>query len=453
MKREVIFSIKLVFSGLFLLGFYGCSSIYGYKDSMDQFDNNLIINRCDYTKIDEKISKNDDVILWGIEGGSLARNCFNYKKSNELFDLAEYEYKEKVDKDSFLNNAFESTKTILVNNNINEYEGNIYEKIMVNTYKALNFASLNDKVNARVEFNRALDRQRRAKEYFNEEIKKKEDEISNDNGLNRIKNNKEVQNIVYKEFDDLFNNFKAYPDFVNPFTTYISGIYFLLEGDSVKARDLLKESLEMEPSNEQIKSDYELSKRYITSLKESKDNYAWIIYENGKGMIKDEIRINIPLFLFSRNVIYSGISLPKIVERDSSYKYLVANGKESTQICNMDSVIKTEFKKRFPLILSEALLNTISKTVTQKQLNDSSPLAGFLGVLYQSLTNRSDIRSWTALPKNFQALRVKLDSKGVEIKNNEGRIIKEVLVPKGKNALIYVKSQTIGNDVIHEILF
>ncbi|MGB5919055.1 COG3014 family protein [Arcobacter sp.] len=438
--------IKILLNSIFVFSFYGCAVISGYEDSLNSFDSNLESKNCDYTQIEENIKDDDDPILWGIQGGSLARNCFAYKKSNDFFDQAEEKYKLTVDKDSILNNTLESSKSILINNNANEYEGNTYEKVMVNTYKALNYASLNDNVNARIEFNRALDRQRRAKDYFKSEIQKKEKNLQ--------KVNKEAKNTVYKQYDGLLNDFKVYPDFINPFTTYMAGVYFLLEGDSVKARDLLKESMEMQPSNGQIKSDYELSNKYLaSSLKDSKEKYAWIIYENGKGMIKDEIRIDIPLFIFSRNVIYTGMALPKIVERNSSYTYLNINGKDTTEVCNMDNVIKTEFKKRFPAILSEAIANTITKTITQKQLNDSSPLAGFLGVLYQALTNKADIRSWSALPKNFQSLRVKLDGKPIEIKNNEGKIIKEVFIPNDKNALIYVKSQSIGNNIIHKILF
>jgi|TARA_R110002033_G_scaffold9971_1_gene32651 hypothetical protein len=438
--------IKILLNSIFVFSFYGCAVISGYEDSLNSFDSNLESKNCDYTQIEEKIKDDDDPILWGIQGGSLARNCFAYKKSNGFFDEAEEKYKQTVDKDSILNNTLESSKSILINNNANEYEGNTYEKVMVNTYKALNYTSLHDNVNARIEFNRALDRQRRAKDYFKSEIQKKE--------ANFEKENKEAENTVYKQYAGLLNDFKAYPDFINPFTTYMAGVYFLLEGDSVKARDLLKESMEMQPENGQIKSDYELSNKYLaSSLKNSKEKYAWIIYENGQGMIKDEIRIDIPLFIFTRNVIYTGIALPKIVERSSSYAYLDINGKDTTEVCNMDNVIKTEFKKRFPAILSEAIANTIAKTITQKQLNDSSPLAGFLGFLYQNLTNKADVRSWSALPKNFQSLRVKLDGKPIEIKNNEGKIIKEVFIPNDKNALIYVKSQSIGNNIIHKILF
>lgn len=446
MRIEIYLISKFLFFSLILLVLGGCTSIIG----INELDNKT--NSCDYKKIDEKIKDNNDTIFLAIKGGSQARNCLSYEKSNEFFDKAENQYKEDVDKDSAVKNILESSVSILVNNNANEYEGNTYEKVMVNIYKALNFASLNEPQNARVEFNRALDRQRRAKEYFKDEIIEKKEELYSIHQEKGPKEN-EAKDVVNKEYNSLLNDFKAYPDFINPFANYIAGIYFLLEGDSIKARDLLKESIQMDPLNEQIKSDYELSQKYINSSEKIKENYAWIVYENGKGMALNEIRIDIPLFIFTNNVIYTGLALPKIVERSSSYDYLEVNDKKTFEVCNMDSVIKTEFKKKFPKILSEAIANTISKTVTQKQLSDKSPLGGFLGFLYQNLTNRADIRFWSDLPKNFQSIRVKLNTNAIEIKNNQGKIIKEVLVPSGKNALIYVKSQSIGNEVVHEILF
>ena len=438
----------------------------GYGQVMDNFNKSLLTNSCEYNYIDEKIEDEDDSILWGIQGGSLARNCGDYKKSIELFDKAEEHYKEEVDTDSTLNNIAESTVSILVNNNANEYEGNTYEKVMVNTYKALNFASLNDHKNARVEFNRALDRQRRAKEYFEKEIKKKQEEIEKnykekskkDNELqidaSKVANNQKTQNAIYEKYDKLLNDFQAYPDFINPFTTYISGVYFLLNNDSKKARDLFKESLRMDPKNRQIREDYYLSKKNILGLKKSKRNYAWVIYENGQGMVKDEIRIDIPLFIVTNKVLYTGIALPKIEERNYSYKYLIINNKKTREVCNMDNVIKTEFKKRFPLIVSEAVMNLVFKTIAQQQLKKEAGIAGaLLGAVYQGLTNKADVRSWTALPKTFQSTRIRLNGEPIKIKDNRGNIIKSINIPKGKNALIYVKSQVQGNDIVHKILF
>ena len=469
MTRKLLITNILALSSILFLG--GCAAVTGHGQSMNDFNKVLLSDKCEFTEIDEKIKDDDDTILWGIQGGSLARNCTDYKKSIELFDKAEDKYKQDVDKDSTLSNIGEGTASVLVNNNVNDYEGNTYEKVMVNTYKALNFASLNDHVNARVEFNRALDRQRRAKEFFEKEIKEKKKELDEKNkeqlakqkdkkktqsavDTKKIAENDKTQSVIYKKYDKLLNDFQSYPDFINPFTTYVSGVYFLLNNDSRKARDLFKESLRMNPSNKQIQKDYALSKKFSRGIKRSKSKYAWVIYENGEGMVKDEIRIDIPLFLFTGKVHYTGIALPKIKERAYSYNYLTANGSKTTEVCNMDNVIKTEFKKRFPGVVSEAVLNLVFKTWAQYELQDKGGLVGgLLGAVYQGLTNKADVRSWTALPKSFQSTRIRITGKPIEIKDDKGNIIKTVSIPKGKNAMIYVKSQVHGNSKVHEIVF
>lgn len=468
MSKKICFNtIKILTTSIFIIFLGGCAAVQGHKGAMNDFDAKMQSDKCDFKDIEDKLKDDDDTILWGIQGGSLARDCKEYQRSVNYFDKAEEKYKEEVDKDNIGNNALESGASILVNNNVNEYEGNTYEKVMVNTYKALNFANLNDHANARVEFNRALDRQRRAKEYFESEIKKKKEELKKEDTQNnknqkQAKNfdkmeaaqNPQTQDAIYKKYNSLLNDFDAYPDFINPFTTYMSGIYFMLNGDASKARDLLKESVSMNPKSKQILSDFKLSDKYITSLKNSKDNYAWVIYENGQGMVKDEMRIDIPLFLFTRKAYYTGIALPKITEKSASYKYLDVNGQKTTTICNMDNVIKTEFKKRFPMIVTEAVLNMIVKTIAQKQLSDNGGLIGGLaGALYQGLTNKADVRSWTALPKEFQSLRVKLNGKPFEIKDENGNIVETVTIPKGRNAIIYVRSRNVGNTRTHQILF
>ncbi len=151
-------------------------------------------------------------------------------------------------------------------------------------------------------------------------------------------------------------------------------------------------------------------------------------------MGKKEININIPLFIFTNKVYYAGIALPKLYTRSSSYEYLEVNNQKSVLIANMDSVIKAEFEKRFSKIAIEATLNLIVKTYSQYELNKRGSLGGFAGMLYQSLTNRADIRSWTALPKNFQSLRVELDGTPVIIKDDRGKIISTVQVENNSDA-------------------
>lgn len=473
------FIISLIQISLLIL-FTGCAAVVGHKGSLNDFDQKLKSNSCDFNFIDEKINDDDDTILWGIQGASLARNCNDYNKSIALLDIVESKFKKDVDKDSTFNNIVESTGSVLVNNNILSYEGNIYEKIMINTYKALNYASLKDKEHARIEFNRALDRQRRAKSYYAKEIKDKQAEMkknadsemknaekksvsnsSTEKNKNKqkipslpnpmkIAKNKQTQDVIFNQYNSQFEGLKAYPDFVNPFTTYISGIYFMLEGDSRKATDLLKQTLRMDPKNKQIASDLKL----VKSLKKSKKKYAWLIYENGESIAKDEIRIDIPLFIVTKKANYTGIALPRLKERNSSYDHLKINGLKTTKVCDMDNVIKTEFKKRLPIIVTEAVLNTTVKTVTQYILQERVGwIGGLTAAVYQGLTNKADVRSWTALPKNFQSLRVEINNLPLIIRDDKGNIIKQIEIPKNKNALIYVKSENVGNNHFHQILF
>jgi len=439
--------VYLLFITIF---FSGCVAITGHGDALHSFEAVLKSSTCNYDFVNKKIKDNDDVILWASQGGSLSRNCFDYNRSNEMFDKAEELYKSDVDLQSNANRIGNSAGAILVNNNVNNYEGNVYEKVMLNTYKGLNFMALDDFANARVEFNRALDRQRRAKEYFAKEIQEALENSKKDENYQKAQN-QHTQKAIYDRYRDIFGGFEAYPDFVNPYATYISGLFFLLDGDYTKARDLLKESVAMQPKNEQIKRDFELADKLSGFYKKEK-NYAWIIYENGQSMAKREININIPLFIFTNRVYYAGLALPKLYERAGSYDFIEVNGQKSLLIANMDSVIKAEFEKRFSQVALEATLNLIVKTYTQYEMNKSGSFGGFVGMLYQSLTNRADIRSWTAFPKNFQSLRVELNEKPVIIKDDRGKVITTLQVENRNDVLIYIKSSSRGDVKVHKAI-
>ena len=439
--------LNRVYFLLFIAVFFsGCVAVTGHGDSLQTFEKELKNSTCNYSFVEEKIEDKDDVILWASQGGSLARNCFDYQKSNLYFDKVEELYKSNVDLQSNVSRTGESASTILVNNNVNDYKGNVYETVMLNTYKGLNFMAIDDFDNARVEFNRALDRQRRAKEYFNSEIKKEKQKNQKDKNYNKAQN-RYTQKAIYDVYKDTFDGFELYPDFVNPFTTYLSGIFFFLDGDYEKARHLLKESMSMQPNNKQIKSDFEL----IKNPKKNK-NYAWIIYEAGESMARREIRINIPLFIFTNKVYYTGIALPKLYSRDSSYKYIQVNNQQSTVVSDMDKIINTEFEKRFSQVALEATMNLIAKTYIQYELNKSGSLGGIAGMFYQSLTNRTDVRSWTALPENFQSMRVELNENLVIIKDDKKNVISTVEVEKDRNVLIYIKSSSKGSIKVHKII-
>ena len=177
--------------------------------------------------------------------------------------------------------------------------------------------------------------------------------------------------------------------------------------DYAKAYDSLKRAASM-TGNNTVKADMALAdalRKGNQSIKNIQPT-VWVVFENGLGPKKEEIRIDLPVFVASDNVKYAGMALPKLVEREQAYPALNIEGTETTLLSEMDRVVQAEFKAEFPYILGREVTRTVLKTVAQKQLNDENEKAGFIAAIAQLATTGADLRMWNSLPKNFQLARV-----------------------------------------------
>lgn len=386
------------------------------------------------------ISRGDSDLLANLNLASAYRCLGDFNKSNFYFDRAEAQYKSNRESTT----SIEVGKYIvsaLVNDSISGYSGEVYESILINSYKALNFLSLKDFANARVEFNRALDRQRQAKIYFQEEIEEAKERVKNSktsksNGVKeQTLKSEEFQNRVDNYYSNL-ESFKAYPDFINPFTTYMAGLFFMLEGDYRKAQDLLKESYSMSES-EVIQKDLELNIKALSG-KKRESRYIWVIFENGDAPKLVENVINIPLFLATDNILTAGIALQNIEDGENYFEYLLVNSQKSEIISDMSRVIKSEFKKKRTQMVMRALTNTISKAILQKQAKDKAGTLGLLGAsLYSILTNRADTRMWRVFPNRYEVVRVRAGE--IKITTPNRVILSELTLPKDRDSIVFVK--------------
>ena len=398
------------------------------------------------SKISKSKNPKGEDLLWSMQLGSLERINHNYSQSNVFFDKSE----QMLNYFDYQNEATDSVAAIAVSDNIIPYVGEEYDGIMINTYKALNFMALGENELARVEFNRALDRQRRAKEKFAKEIAKLQNDLEKEQAKedSRVKENvenPETKKLIADRYPGLYN-FKAYPDFVNPFTTYIAGVFFNLVGDHSKAAPLLKEAYGMVSDNEYLAQDIAITEQVLDGQKELTDT-VWVIFENGMGPVKDEFRIDIPLFAETEKVKYVGIALPKLEFREQAYPNLTitAAGQNYTtkQVADMDRVIQTEFNKDFKGILTRAIISTTSKAVAQyaldKKGDSSAKLVSFLVAAYSFATTAADVRIWTTLPKDFQVARFPIPADRLITINPSGGQSFQIEIPPCKNSLIYVK--------------
>jgi hypothetical protein len=427
----------------------GCNAPKSHLETFNKrFTNSEMEKSLEFarSKIGKGTNPGGEDLLWTLQLGAVERLRQNYRKSNEYFDNSE----DMLKYFDFQNKTVDSAASVAVNENIVPYLGEEYDGIMVNTYKALNFMALGDNDLARVEFNRALDRQRRAKEAFAEEIAKTKEQLDKRKGkegslARQSAENPEVQKLIARRYPGL-DAFEAYPDFVNPFTTYMAGVFFNLVGDPTKAVTFLKESAGMVPENKYIGEDLALAENVLDGRAVLKDT-AWVVFENGLGPVKEEFRVDLPLFVATDKVKYVGIALPKLVFRQPASSNLSIRAGDTTystqMVANMDRVIQTEFKKDFQGILTRAIISATAKAVaqyaTQKNEDSSAQLASLLVAAYSYATTAADVRIWTTLPKNFQVARFGIpENRKIHI-TPAGLGSFEVEIPPCKNAIVYIK--------------
>jgi hypothetical protein len=389
-------------------------------------------------------------LLWSLQAGAGYLQIGDCNSSVKYFDKSE----EMLNYYDFESKTADTAASILVNDNAVPYLGEEYDGVMVNTYKAVNFMIMGKYDLARVEFNRALDRQRRAKEHFANEIVKlkeqvaKEQQAKADVDLNRNIDNPEIGKIVQEKYPNLFE-YQAYPDFVNPFTTYFAGLSFNLMGDSQKAVDLLKESAGMVAENQYIKEDFAATENALDG-KGKIENTVWVVFENGFGPTKEEVRFDLPLFVVSDKVNYFGIALPVLRPGQQAYSHLTINadGREyrTAVAADMERVIRTEFNKDFPGILTRAIVSATVKAAAQYAIEkndrrrEGMRLLSFAMTLYSAGTTAADVRIWSALPQDFQVARLPMPAnRQLEIISPEGTKILNIKIDPCCNCVVYVK--------------
>lgn len=390
----------------------------------------------------KKVDKNDDTIYTGINAGGLARHCNDFEQSNYFFDKAEEAYKYDVDLQGLATKGTKSVASAVLNESVLDYEGSLYERIMVNVYKGLNFMSLRDFANARVEFNRALMRQDKAKEYFAKQIesnRKEFDEAKQD--INYEQNMGNNYNTISAQYEHLMRDFTTTKDFINPYATYMASVFFFLDEDYRRGADLFKEVALINSHNAEFHKEFSVFNQYANSTNPQRlKKYLFIVLESGFGAGLDEWAISVP-FIFDNQIISSPLALPVLKKRANSYDYLVANGAKTADFVDFDNIIATEFKINSPFIIGKALSSMIAKTTLSAAVAKNDPTGGFLSIaanIFTNATTRADVRFWNSLPK--YAKIVMIENKGrVVIQADDGTSVFESDLPD-KNLLIVVRS-------------
>ena len=323
---------------------------------------------------------------------------------------------------------------------------------------------MNDVDSARVEFNRAIDRQRRAKAFYAKLIEKNREAIEKEQrkdnkGVNTDDSMPQADKALQQKYPSLYS-FEAYPDFINPMVSYLAGIFALSEGDNQKAETLLKEAYGMNQNNSYIADDLAYVDGRLDGSAQNGRPFVWVIIEHGQAPVKTEWRMDVPVWIFSNKLNYVSLALPRIHPRAIAFEgYSIAVGDKvsnSRLLSDMDRVVMTEFKKEYPSIMRRALFSATTKAVIQYQTQRQAQnhdgktglafaLASIATTVYTIASTQADTRTWTTLPKRFDLIRLERPQNGkFNIKTSTGLTLTEVDLPLREHTLVYVKMATAG---------
>lgn len=477
MKKEPFkFAVVLFVAGLFS----GCASSEDYARelrghwSSGRFAEANVVAGTALQSTDE-----DDELLWQLEHGTTLRACGNAAEAS-----AEYE------KAATIAARWEETPDILLsgetlatltNLSVLPYRGRGSDVIMLHAYRALAFLETGNIASARVALNAAYQAQRDAVERNAKAIETAQEEAKeNSVDIGGLLQQSGLDKKLEAEKADLAG-VRVLADYVNPFATWLHGIYFLHTGtdgaDFERARVSLSRVSKMYPENPYITPDEKLAGQNLSAEKP----LTYIVFESGCapviGTIRVDTAISVPTGRGDWTFMPISIALPKLVlSADQKYwnlpffasgayvpgdstpatvPALSVNGVPASEICDMNSVVRTDFDNAYPAILTRTLITAFLKSAASAAINAVSreyaqrdgstgsalvSLATMIGsAVYTYASTDADVRCWQTLPQNFSIVRMETpDSRRVTV--NVGARSREIELLPGEVNLIVVKT-------------
>ena len=105
------------------------------------------------------------------------------------------------------------------------------------------------------------------------------------------------------------DNLKAYANYVNPFTVYLDGLFFMANAADASDLERAHKSLErvagFAPDNNYVKQDLAAVDGVMQGKPLTPTTY--VIFETGCAPVRDQIRIDIPVLLAKGSLRWRGI--------------------------------------------------------------------------------------------------------------------------------------------------
>lgn len=320
-----------------------------------------------------------DLLLYLLDLGLSLHSAGKYEESNKYLLQAD-----KIAEIKDYTSLATEGATLLVSENLKDYKGEDFEKVLINTYLAINYALLGNFEDALVEARR---------------VNHKLLMMVSEGGRNYEQNGfaRYLSAVIY-EAEGNWND--AYIDYKN--TYKLVPDYPSIGRDLWRMAFAMRMRDEMDQWDEEFKltaQDHEKAKLQITRPGRSE---IVVIYENGISPIKrpNPHFSSLPRFYPRFNPVYAAeITLQKEGETlhlPTAKLYDV----EATAIKNLDD--------KYAGLIAKKIAGVVAKETVAYEVekHTKDPLLGLATRLFLYVADQADLRSWNLLPRDFQIARI-----------------------------------------------
>ena len=327
-------------------------------------------------KLAEEGEKSPDLLLYYLDIGLALHSAGKYAESNEYLLKADQIAEIK----DYTSLAAEAT-TLLTSENIKDYKGEDFEKVLINTYLAMNYALMGDFENALVEARRV----NRKLYLMITEGKRRYQQSAFARYLSAVLYE------VTGEYNDAYIDYKKTYELLPGYTH--------IKYDLWRTAWILKMRDQMQIWSEKFKLTQEDQKLAKQLGPHSKKSEIMILYENGISPIKkpNPSFYSIPKFYSRFNPVeYARVEVDGSVVAETA----VLHDIQESAIRNLD--------EKYGAIIAKKVAGVVAKEVVADQIekHTNSPLLGFLSRVLFYVSDQADLRSWHLLPRDLQIARV-----------------------------------------------
>jgi hypothetical protein len=361
-----------------------------------------------------------DLLLFLLDVGLSLHSAGKYEESNKAFQKAD----QIADIKDYTSLAAE-TATLLTSDNLKDYKGEEFEKVLINTYLAMNYALMGDTENALVEARRV-----NRKLY-----------LMVTEGGRKYQQSAFARYLSAILYEDEQNFNDAYIDYKNTFK--LKPEFPGLGMDLWRCARILRMPDEMEHWDQVYHLDRQDHEQAKILGEGSKKGEIVVLYENGISPVKkpNPAFSELPKFYPRYNPVRSGrVELKRSVagSQDSEFQFkgdtAILDNIEATAIENLDEKYGAMVAKKIAgIVAKESLAYGMSKQT-------NSPLVGLIAKVAMYVSDQADVRSWNLLPRDLQVLRIPVDEGTYSVRLNAGwgalASVKTIHVSPGKKVFV-----------------